>query len=125
MFHAVSLEAGVEMAKVLAFSANDLMTGVQRVDRVALELTAVVEPLRGLEKQGTGNGEQGAGAQGRGTKGAAGRGSGLDGLDFEAGSERVEAYRFAVETMEEHRIRVLTTADLGRVAETARLELRV
>jgi hypothetical protein len=24
-------------------------------------------------------------------------------------------YRFAVETMEEHKIRVLTTADLGRV----------
>jgi hypothetical protein len=27
--------------------------------------------------------------------------------------------------MEEHRIRVLTTSDLGRVAETARRELRV
>jgi hypothetical protein len=44
-------------------------------------------------------------------------------LDVDA--ERVEAYRFAVETMEEHRIRVLTTADLGRVAETARRELAV
>ena len=40
-------------------------------------------------------------------------------------SERLAAYRFAVETMEERRIRVLTTADLGRVAETARWELRV
>ena len=38
-------------------------------------------------------------------------------------TEESEAYRFAVETMEEHRIRVLTTADLGRVAETARREL--
>jgi len=37
----------------------------------------------------------------------------------------VEAYRFAVETMEERQIRVLTTADLGRAAETARRELRV
>jgi len=34
-------------------------------------------------------------------------------------------YRLGVETMEEHQIRVLTTSDLGRVAETARRELRV
>jgi hypothetical protein len=34
-------------------------------------------------------------------------------------------YRFGVETMEEHQIRVLTTADLGRVADAARRELRV
>ena len=39
--------------------------------------------------------------------------------------ERLQMYRFGVETMEEHQIRVLTTADLGRVAETARRELRV
>ena len=39
--------------------------------------------------------------------------------------ERLAMYRFGVETMEEHRIRVLTTADLGRVADTARRELRV
>jgi hypothetical protein len=38
--------------------------------------------------------------------------------------ERLEIYRFGVETMEEHQIRVLTTADLGRVADTARRELR-
>jgi Protein of unknown function (DUF3037) len=101
MFQAVSLEAGADAAKVLAFSASGLMAGVEREEKVALELTAVVEPLR----QGTGIKEQGTGA------------------DFD--SERVEAYRFAVETMEEYRIRVLTTADLGRVAETARRELRV
>jgi hypothetical protein len=101
MFQAVSLEAGAETAKVLAFSVPGLMAGVERVEKAALELTAVVEPLR----QGLGNREQG-------TEG-----------DFD--SERVEAYRFAVETMEEHRIRVLTTADLGRVAETARRELHV
>ena len=39
--------------------------------------------------------------------------------------ERLEMYRFGVETMEEHQIRVLTTLDMGRVAETARRELRV
>jgi hypothetical protein len=39
--------------------------------------------------------------------------------------ERLESYRFGVDTMEEHQIRVLTTSDMGRVAETARRELRV
>ncbi len=41
------------------------------------------------------------------------------------GEEHVEQYRFGVETMERQRIRVLTTTDLPRVAETARRELRV
>lgn len=39
--------------------------------------------------------------------------------------ERLAAYRFGVETMEDSRIRVLTVADLSRVADTARRELRV
>ena len=39
--------------------------------------------------------------------------------------ERLAMYRFGVETMEEHQIRVLTTADMGRVAETARRELKI
>jgi hypothetical protein len=43
----------------------------------------------------------------------------------EEDTEEMEQYRFGVETMERHRIRVLTTADLERVAETARRELRV
>jgi hypothetical protein len=94
MFHAVSLEPGVEMAKVLAFSAAGLRAGVERVERASLELTAVIEPAVRL--------------------GAS---------DEEP--ERLEMYRFGVETMEEHQIRVLTTSDLGRVAETARRELRV
>jgi hypothetical protein len=94
MFHAVSLEPGVEMAKVLAFSAAGLRAGVERVERAQLELTAVVEPAARL--------------------GAS---------DEEP--ERLEVYRFGVETMEENQIRVLTTSDLGRVAETARRELRV
>jgi hypothetical protein len=93
MFHAVSLEPGVEMAKVLAFSAAGLRAGVQRVEKAELELTAVIEPAARL----------GATAE---------------------EPERLEMYRFGVETMEEHSIRVMTTADLGRMAETARRELR-
>jgi hypothetical protein len=94
MFHAVSLEPGVEMAKVLAFSASSLRAGVERVEKAELELTAVIEPWARV--------------------GAT-----------DAEPERLEMYRFGVETMEEHQIRVLTTSDLGRVAETARRELRV
>jgi Protein of unknown function (DUF3037) len=94
MFHAVSLEPGVEMAKVLAFSAAGLRAGVERVEKAELELTALIEPAARL---GASDDEP----------------------------DRLEMYRFGVETMEEHQIRVLTTADLGRVAETARRELRV
>ena len=94
MFHAVSLESGVEMAKVLAFSAAGLRAGVERVEKADLELTAVIEPAA------------------------------MFGASDEE-SERLKMYRFSVETMEENQIRVLTTSDLGRVAETARRELRV
>lgn len=97
MFHAVSLDAGlasgVESAKILAFSAAALRAGVERIEKAALELTAIVEPA----------------AQ----------------LDEEDRPERLELYRFGVETMEEHSIRVLTTADLPRLAATARRELHV
>lgn len=94
MFQAVSLEPGVEMAKVLAFSASALRAGVERVEKAALELTAIVEPAARI--------------------GAT-----------EDEPERLELYRFGVETMEEHAIRVLTTERLPLVAETARRELRV
>ncbi|HMD20953.1 MAG TPA: DUF3037 domain-containing protein [Alloacidobacterium sp.] len=40
-------------------------------------------------------------------------------------AERVEQYRFSVETMEAQEIRVMTTNDLPRMAETAQRELRV
>jgi Protein of unknown function (DUF3037) len=43
----------------------------------------------------------------------------------EPDEDRIAQYRFAVETMEERQIRVLTTTDLPRIAETARRELRV
>ena len=48
MFQAVSLEGDVEAAKGLAYSAPQLMEGVQRVESARLELTAVVEPLRSV-----------------------------------------------------------------------------
>ena len=94
MFHAVSFDPGLEMAKVLAFSAAALRSGVERVEKADLELTAVIEPA-----------------------------ARVGATDEEP--ERLELYRFGVETMEEQRIRVLTTSDMGRVAETARRELGV
>jgi hypothetical protein len=95
MFHAVSLSGDVELAKVLAFSAPALRSGVARVENAELELTAIVEPLR------NGKGE------------------------VTVDEDSVEQYRFGVETMEAQQIRVLTVSDLERVAETARRELRV
>ena len=88
MFHAVSLEAENEVAKVLAFSMPALREGVARVEGATLEMTAVVEPVKDVVED-----------------------------------EAREYYRFAVETMEGQAIRVMTTADLGRMAETARREL--
>ncbi|HET6217182.1 MAG TPA: DUF3037 domain-containing protein [Acidobacteriaceae bacterium] len=43
----------------------------------------------------------------------------------EPNEDRIAQYRFGVEIMEEHTIRVLTSSDLPRIAETARRELRV
>jgi hypothetical protein len=48
MFQAVSLEGDVEAAKGLAYSAPQLIEGVQRVEAAKLELTAIVEPLRAV-----------------------------------------------------------------------------
>ena len=95
MFQAVSLETDTDDAKLLAFSALSLIDGVKRMDKAELELTAIVEPLRQTEQK------------------------------EEPSEERVAQYRFGVEIMEEHTIRVMTTTDLPRIAETARRELRV
>ncbi len=92
MFQAVSLDGDLEAAKVLSYSAARLREGVQRVENGALDLAAVVEPLRAVAAE--------------------------DG-------DTADRYRFGVETMEEAQIRVLTVADLARVAETAKRELRV
>ncbi len=130
MFQAVTLESssgvGLEMAKILAFSEASLRAGVRRVEGAELELTAVVEPLRqGSATPASKDRSPGAPAGVR-DQGSGGRGQAADreqGTDEE--SERLAAYRFSVDTMEEHRIRVVTTADLGRVAETARREMAV
>jgi hypothetical protein len=92
MFHAVSLEADVEAAKVLAYSAPRLAEGVERVESTKLEMTAIVESIRNVS---------------------------------EDGDEASERYRFGVEAMERQAIRVMTVSDLARIAETARMELRV
>lgn len=102
MFHAVSLEGDLEAAKVLAFSAGPLIEGVLRVEKATLELTAIVEPLRGL---------LGKEAEAM--------------LSTGAEQDRVEQYRFGVQTMEHSRIRVMTVADLPRIAERAREELKM
>lgn len=94
MFHAVSLEPGLELAKVLAYSAAGLRAGVERVEKASLELTAIIEPAAKLAAT-------------------------------DEDPDRLAMYRFGVETMEENQIRVLTTADMSRVADTARRELRV
>ena len=94
MFHAVSLEPGLDVAKVLAFSAAGLRAGVERVEKANLELTAIIEPA-----------------------------AKLGAVDDDP--EHLAMFRFGVETMEENQIRVLTTADMSRVAETARRELHI
>jgi hypothetical protein len=97
MFHAVSLEGDLEAAKVLAFSAPQMIAGVERVEKATLELTAIVEPLRSVVGEPLGGAEQ----------------------------DRIDQYRFGVETMERNSIRVMTVGDLPRIAERAREELRV
>jgi hypothetical protein len=87
MFQAVSLENDAEAAKGLAYSAEALRSGVNRVEGVELELTAIIEPIASVAD--------------------------------------AEMYGFGVGALESAAIRVLTTADLGRVAETARRELHV
>lgn len=105
MFQAISLEGDLEAAKVLAFSAPQLAEGVLQVERAKLELTAIIEPWRSI----LGKTKQDA----------------EETLDEGADKDRMEQYRFGVETMERSQIRVLTVNDLERVAETARRELQV
>ena len=45
MFQAVSLDADVEAAKGLAYSAGALREGVKRAELLEMELTAIVEPI--------------------------------------------------------------------------------
>jgi Protein of unknown function (DUF3037) len=95
MFQAISLESGVDEAKLLAFAAPGLMAGVEHVDKTELELTAIIESIGWPEG------------------------------DNEPDEERSNRYDYARETMEQYEIRVLTTAQLAEVAETARVEMKV
>jgi Protein of unknown function (DUF3037) len=95
MFQAISLESDADDAKLLAFSADSLATGVKRVEDAKLELTAIVEPIGWPEG------------------------------DNEPSEERSVRYQYALETLEEHKIRVMTVSDLPQIAQTARRELRV
>ena len=108
IFHAVSLAADVEAAKVLAYSAPGLLEGIRRVENAHLELTAIVEPLRSLAPEPAGKGTAPPPAS-----------------DSESESESDARYRFGVSTLESQQIRVLTTADLARAAAAARLDLRL
>ena len=51
MFHAVSLDRDAELAKGLAYSMAGLRDGVQRVEGLSLELTAVVEPIAAVQDE--------------------------------------------------------------------------
>ncbi len=95
MFHAVSLEGDIELAKVLAFSAPAIAEGIARLEKARFELTAIVEPFKEIS------------------------------IGSQQENNKIQQYRFAVETMEQQSIRVLTTADMSRLADTARQELRI
>jgi Protein of unknown function (DUF3037) len=95
MFQAISLEGGVDEAKLLAFAAPGLMAGVKQRDKRELELTAIIEPIVWPEG------------------------------DNEPDKDQGERYDYARETMKQYEIRVLTTGDLPGVAETARVEMKV
>lgn len=99
IFHAISLANDVETARGLAFTAPLLRDGLFRKENAALDLAAIVEPIRSVSPE----------------KG--------DGEDFT--DEAADLYRFGVETMESAGIRVLTTSDLARAADAARIELNL
>jgi hypothetical protein len=95
MFHAVSLDSGVDDAKLLCFAAPALFAGVKEKEKVDLELTAITEPLIWPEGEGLPD------------------------------PERTEISEAIDTLLEGHGIRRLTTADLDRVAARAREDLKV
>ncbi len=97
MFHAVSLEADVEAAKVLAYSAPGLGRGVLRLDGAQLDLTAIVEPSPAF----------------------------ISGFAERQLDESDERYEFGKATMAGQGIHVRTTNEVAAIAETARRDLRV
>jgi hypothetical protein len=95
MFQAVSLDSGLDDAKLLCFAAPALFRGVRELEKIDLELTAITEPLIWPEE---------------------------DGLPD---AERTETSEAIDALLQQHEIRHLTTADLDRVAARAREDLRV
>lgn len=95
IFHAVSLSNDVDPSTVLAFNAPLLRNGIRQKHNSELDLAAVVEPIRSISRE----------------------------EDFS--DEAADLYRFGITTMESAGIRVLTTNDLARAAETARKELHL
>jgi hypothetical protein len=100
MFHAVSLHSDADLVKVLAFSAAGLREGIRREENADLQLTAIIEPL------------------------GAWRGKAAEKDSVEIDDDQSAQYRFAVDTMEREKIRVLTTERLPAIADTALVELR-
>lgn len=95
MFHAVSLESGLDEAKLLCFAAPALIAGVKEQARLDLELTAITEPI------------------------------GWPAGDGVPDAERTERYDDVKAILKFHEIRHMTTPDLARIAATAREDLKV
>jgi hypothetical protein len=114
MFHAVSLDARIDPrigARIGTRVATGVAGGLEMAKVLAFSAAALRAGVKRVEKAEL---ELTAVIEPAARLGA---------TDEEP--ERLAMYRFGVETMEEHQIRVLTTSDMERVAETARRELRV
>jgi hypothetical protein len=95
MFQAISLESDAVDAKLLAYSAEGLRKGVQRMEKTPLVLTAITEPIRWPEGE------------------------------TEPGEETKARYDYARRIFAQHDVRLMTTSDLPRLAEVARTDLNV
>jgi hypothetical protein len=95
MFHSVSLDSGLDEAKLLCFAAPALFRGVKELEKIDLELTAITEPLIWPEGEGLPD------------------------------AERIETSEAVEALLTKHEIRRMTTADLDRMAATAREDLHV
>ena len=95
LFQAVSLESNAADAKLLAFAAPSILSGVRKAEGVDVQLTAFMDRIGWPAGEG------------------------------EPEEERSELYAFARATMEEQKIAVMTLADLPRFAARAREDLRV
>ena len=95
MFQAISLDSGVDEAKLLCFAAPALFKGVREREQKELLLTAITEPLDWPE------------------------GDGLPDAELTDRSEYVE------QLLQLHSIRRMTTSDLPQIVATAREDLKV